>query len=153
MAEEPESTASEQAPQATEQPVTDKHGQPGINLERHNREMAEKDAKIAELTAKVEEMAKNEDGRAELRAEIEKLKASFADERTTYKLELAGCKSAKAAKALLEDYDGDVDKLKAAEPWLFISETKGTTGGKPAGATKDDDLDQMREAIGLKKRG
>lgn len=139
--------------QPEQEPVTDKHGQPGINLERHNREMAEKDAKIAELTAKVEEMAKNESGRAELRAEIEKLKASFDDERTTYKLELAGCRNSKAAKALLGDYENDVSKLKAAEPWLFISETKGATGGKPAGATKDDDLDKMREAIGLKKRG
>ena len=147
-------TAQEQAPvQETPEQVTDKHGQPGINLERHNREMAEKDAKIAELTAKVEEMAKNESGRAELKAEIEKLKASFDEERTTYKLDLAGCRNSKAAKALLPDYEGSFEKLKAAEPWLFVSEPKGTTGGKPVAATQDDDLEKMREAIGLKKRG
>ena len=31
--------------------VKDSHGQPGINKERHDREIAEKDAKIAELEA------------------------------------------------------------------------------------------------------
>ena len=52
--------------------VKDSHGQPGINKERHDREIAEKDAKIAELEGKLEEAAKTEEGRADLKAEIDK---------------------------------------------------------------------------------
>ena len=58
------------------------------------------------------------------------MKASQADERVTHKLEMAGCKNPKAAKALLDDYDGDISKLKEACPYLFEDEKqKGKTGG------------------------
>ena len=48
-----------------EPPIIDSHGQPGINKERHDREIAEKDAKIAELEAQIGEMTKTEEGRAQ----------------------------------------------------------------------------------------
>ena len=97
--------------------------------------MAEKDAKIAELEAKIAEAAKTEEGRKKLQEEIEKLKSDQADERVKHKLEMAGCRNTKAAKALLDDYDGDVSKLKEDCPYLFGEEKqRGKTGGKPAGS-------------------
>ena len=70
--------------------VTDKHGQQGINLERHNREIAEKDAKIDELQAKVDEAAKTEEGRNELKKELEALRAEFADKELNYTCTTSG---------------------------------------------------------------
>lgn len=127
--------------------VKDSHGQPGINKERHDREIAEKDAKIAELEGKLEEAAKTEEGRADLKAEIDKLRAEQAEERTAHKLEMSGCVDVKAAKARLSDFDGDVAKLKESCPYLFGEKPKqtGSTGKPPAGASKamDEKLDKI----------
>lgn len=127
--------------------VKDKHGQPGINKERHEKEMAAKDAEIAKLQEQLAEAAKTEEGRKELQKQIDEMKASQADERVTHKLEMAGCKNTKAAKALLDDYDGDISKLKEACPYLFEDEKqKGKTGGKPigsAGKSIEDKIDSV----------
>lgn len=135
------------ADEAANSDVKDKHGQPGINKERHEKEMAAKDAEIAKLQEQLAEAAKTEEGRKELQKQIDEMKASQADERVTHKLELAGCKNTKAAKALLEDYDGDVPKLKEACPYLFEDEKpKGKTGGKPigsAGKSIEDKIDAV----------
>ena len=65
--------------------------------------------------------------------------------------QIAQCDDAQAARALLDDYDGDVDKLKAECPYLFGKEKKtGTTGAKPTGAAGDDDA-ELDRAFGLKK--
>lgn len=115
--------------------IKDSHGQPGINKERHEKEMAAKDAKIKELEAKIDESAKTEKGREDLKAELDKVKAEMADERVNHKLELAGCRSIKAAKALLDDFNGDVSKLKTEHPYLFEKDKQiGRAGGKPGGA-------------------
>ena len=92
--------------------VADRHGQPGINREKYARDMKARDDKIAELQAQLDEKAKTEEGRASLKKELDDLKAEMAGERVAHKLEMAGCRNVKAAKALLDDYDGDVDKLK-----------------------------------------
>ena len=127
--------------------IKDSHGQPGINKERHDREIAEKDAKIAELEGKLDEAAKTEEGRADLKAEIDKLRAEQAEERTAHKLEMSGCVDVKAAKARLADFDGDVAKLKESCPYLFGEKPKqtGSTGKPPAGASKamDEKLDKI----------
>lgn len=129
----------------------DKHGQPGINREKYQRDIEAKDKKIAELQAQLDEKSKTEEGRAALKEELDKLKAEMADERVDHKLELAGCRNAKAAKALLEDYDGDVAKLKEACPYLFGNEKKtGSTGLKPEGGAGDLD-DKLDKAFGIKK--
>ena len=39
----------------------------------------------------------------------------------------------KAARAVLADYEGDVDKLKEGEPWLFAKHSAG--GNAPTGKT------------------
>lgn len=136
--------------------VADKHGQPGINREKYQRDMAAKDKEIADLKAQVAEAAKTEEGRKALEEKIAKLEADQKDERVTHKLELAGCRNAKAAKALLDDYDGDVAKLKEGCPYLFSDgkEPKhtGSTGLKPdgdAGKALDEKLDR---AFGIKKK-
>lgn len=81
---------------------------------------------------------------AERDARITELKSQLETQKTDNELRLAGCRSTRAARALLGDYDGDVAALKAAEPWLFADggaengghdeETAGTTGLKPAGS-------------------
>lgn len=136
--------------------VEDKHGQPGINREKYQRDMKAKDDKIAELQAQLDEKSKTEEGRAALKDELEKLKADMADERITHKLEMAGCRNAKAAKALLDDYDGDVDKLKENCPYLFSDgkdqKKTGSTGLKPDGDA-DKALDEkLDRAFGIKKK-
>ena len=143
--------AQQEQPKAADDGVKDSHGQPGINLERHNKEIAERDAKIAELQAKIDEQAKDEAGRAELKEEMQKLKEQWAGEKLTYQLELAGCRSPKMAKAVLPDYENDIEKLKAAEPWLFAEVKQGSTGGRPGGATTGgDEVEQsLRKAAGL----
>ena len=132
--------------------VKDSHGQPGINKERHDREVEELNNTIAELQAKVDEAAKTDKAREDLKKEIQAAKEAIEAEKLAWKLEKAGCRNVKAAKALLEDHDNDVDKLKAAEPWLFEEDKpKGSTGLKPVGAPdgEAEALARMRRAAGL----
>lgn len=130
--------------------VKDSHGQPGINREKYQRDIEAKDKQIAELQAQLDERSKTEEGRAALKAELDKLKADMADERTDHRLQLAGCLNAKAAKALLGDYGGDVDKLKEGCPYLFGAEKRtGSTGLKPQGDASDLD-DKLDKAFKLK---
>ena len=93
---------------------------------------------------------------AERDAEIARLKAEAAEaaKRVDFELRLAGCRSTRAARALLDDHDGDIAKLKEAEPWLFDTEgevTRGVTGLPNAGAATNDDatLKHWREIAGL----
>ncbi len=70
-------------------------------------------------------------------------------------------RNVKAARALLADHGNDVEKLKAAEPWLFEATGKhardgtgsgsGTTGLPNAGAASDEGktLKRWREIAGL----
>ncbi|MCI9129181.1 MAG: hypothetical protein HFJ65_02515 [Eggerthellaceae bacterium] len=83
---------------------------------------------------------------AERDARITELEAQLATQEIDHELTLAGCHSTRAARALLDDYDGDVSALKAAQPWLFAGgdaaadgegngeQQSGTTGLKPTGA-------------------
>lgn len=156
--EEPQNAAggqSEPEPEETpEEDVKDKHGQPGINKERHDKEVAALNKQIEELKAQVEESAKTEEARQSMAQQIEELKAQLDDSEVTHRLEMAGCRSVKAAKALLEDYQGDVGKLKEAEPWLFTPDEpkKGKTGLPPAGAASNEEDEQLAayKALGVK---
>ena len=114
-----------------------------------------KDAEIEALQAKVAEAAKTADATEKLGKEIADLKARLADERTEFALRSAGARSVTAAKALLEEHDGDVAALVAAEPWLFkgaaatsqrTSQTSagGATGLEPAGASGGSDDQYVR---------
>ena len=126
--------------------VEDRHGQPGINREKYNRDMAAMDKEIADLKAQIAEAAKTEEGRKALEEKIAKLEADQADERIAHKLEMAGCLNAKAAKALLDDYDGNVAKLKEACPYLFSdgkARQTGSTGLKPEGGAGKSDEERV----------
>lgn len=132
--------------------VTDSHGQPGIARGKYEREMRAKDERIAELEAKLDEQAKTASGREDLKREIDGLRSEIAEERTSHALEMAGCRNAKAAKALLGDFDGDVAKLKEACPYLFEEERRaGSTGLRPEGAAHDID-ERLDRAFGIKRK-
>lgn len=71
----------------------------------------------------------------------------MADSEVNHDLEMAGCKSIKAAKALLDDFDGDASKLKAEHPFLFEEEKRsGSTEKKPEGAASGT-AKTIREAL------
>ena len=134
--------------------VKDKHGQPGINKERHDKEVAALQKTIEDLQAKIDDAAKTEKAREELKKEIQSAHDAIKEEKLNWQLEKAGCKSIKAAKALLDDYEGDIKMLKAECPFLFEDETpKGSTGGKPGGALDDKSKREAKavEAAGLPK--
>ena len=162
MAEE--NTSQEEAqpiePKA-EEPVKDSHGQPGINKERHDREVADLKATIKELQGKLDEASKSEAGREEMGkklqesdAKIAELEQRIIDSETDHRLEMERCRNLKAARALLGDYNGDVSKLKESEPWLFEeNQPQGATGIKPSAPPTASILDELREAAGLSKKG
>lgn len=117
------------------------------------KQLEERDAKIASLEAEVAQAAKSAEKEKELNAHIEELKAQAATERAEFELTLAGCKSVKAGRLLLEEHDGDVDALKEAEPWLFgdSSTQLGATGLPNAGTAASDEaaISHWREIAGL----
>ena len=127
----------------------------------YEKQIAERDEKIASLEAQVAEAAKNDETAEQLRGEIAELKAQGESDRIDFRLQLAGVRNVKAARALLSDHDNDVDKLKEAEPWLFESTGRhakggtnsgsGTTGLPNAGAASDEGktLKHWREIAGL----
>ena len=41
------------------------------------------------------------------------------------KMKLADVCNAKTARTVLDDYDGDIDKMKKTEPWLFAKHMGG----------------------------
>lgn len=132
--------------------VLDSHGQPGINKERHDKEVAELKKQIEELKADAAEAAESKAKRDEFEQKVSDLEGKLADSELSRKLEKAGCRSVKAAKALLPDYDGDVEKLRAAEPFLF-EEVKptGSTGFKPKAADPKDYQEELDKLFGIKK--
>lgn len=75
--------------------------------------VAERDEKIAALETQVAEAAKNAETAEQLRGEIAELKAQGESDRIDFKLQLAGVRNVKAARAMLGDYDGEVDALRA----------------------------------------
>lgn len=122
-----------------------------VNRHKYERDLAAKDKRIAELQAQIDEAAKTKEGRDDLQKKLDDMKAELDDEKVAHKLELAGCVNVKAAKALLDDYDGDVAKLKEECPYLFGKDKQtGTTGKKPEGTAGDDDA-ELDRAFGLKK--
>ena len=118
--------------------------------------LAEHDARIAELEGEIAEAAKTAEGAEKLRAEMDELCRKGDEERVGFELQLAGARNVKAARALLADHDNDIEKLKAAEPWLFSAPAApaptGATGLPSAGAAGADESTQMsrwRKIAGL----
>ena len=110
--------------------------------------LKERDERIAALEGEIAEAARTAESAEKLRAEMDELRRKGDEERVGFELQIAGARNVKAARALLPDYDNDVDKLKAAEPWLFgagvaAPAQAGTTGLPSAGAATDEGA-QMR---------
>ena len=135
-----------QAPSTTAQVGT---GGDALARARADYEAAlrERDERIAALEGEIAEAAKTAESAERLRAEMDELRRKGDEERVGFELQIAGARNVKAARALLSDYDNDVDKLKAAEPWLFSASTApapaGATGLPNAGAATDEGA-QMR---------
>lgn len=142
--------AQDQAQQHGQEQQETKQGQSqvGGDATDYEKQIDERDEKIASLEAQVAEAAKNAETAERLRGEIAELKARGESDRIDFKLQLASVRNVKAARALLADHDNDVDKLKEAEPWLFEAAGKhakggnsggsGTTGMPNAGAASDE---------------
>lgn len=118
--------------------------------------LAERDARIAELEGEIAEAAKTAEGAEKLRAEMDELRRRGDEERVGFELQIAGARNVKAARALLADHDNDIEKLKAAEPWLFSAPAApaptGATGLPSAGGAGADESTQMsrwRKIAGL----
>ena len=152
--------AQDQAQQQGQEQQETQQGQSQVKTPDYEKQIAERDDKIASLDAQVAEAAKNAETAEQLRGEIAELKAQGESDRIDFKLQLAGVRNVKAARALLGDHDNDVDKLKEAEPWLFEAGGKhakggnagsGTTGLPNAGAASDEGktLKHWREIAGL----
>lgn len=93
--------------------------QPQVSGVDWEKQIAERDERIAALEQQVADAAKNAEAADTLRSEIAELKAQGKSDRIDFKLQLAGVRNIKAARAVLDDHGGDIDALKAAEPWLF----------------------------------
>ena len=86
---------------------------------------------------------------------VDELRAQGESDRIDFKLQLAGVRNVKAARAVLGDHAGDVDALKEAEPWLFADTPAKQQGGKTglpnAGAASDEGktMKRWREIAGI----
>ena len=125
----------------------------GIDWEKA---VAERDGRIAELEAQVAEAAKSAEAADALRGEIAELRAQGESDRIDFKLQLAGVRNVKAARAVLADHGGNVDALKEAEPWLFAdtpaSKPQGGATGLPNAGTSTDagkTMKRWRKLAGL----
>ena len=145
--------ADQQEAQGKHASVDAKSGS-GVDTKTYEAQLAERDSRIAELEARIVEASKNAETADGLRAEIAALKEQGESDRIDFALQLAGCRNVKAARAVLGDHGGDIDKLRAAEPWMFADAPQkqtGKTGLPNAGAAKNADkqLKQWRDIAGL----
>lgn len=90
---------------------------------------------------------------------MEELRRQGDEQRIGLELQLAGVRNVKAARALLPDHDNDIEKLKAAEPWLFdegatAPAQTGATGLPNVGAATDEGaaVRRWREIAGLDEK-
>ena len=129
--------------------------QPQVSSTDWEKAVAKRDEKIAALEAQVAEAAKNAETAEQLRGEIAELKAQGESDRIDFKLQLAGVRNVKAARAILADHGDDIDKLKEAEPWLFADVPAKQQGGKtgfPNAGTSTDagkTMKRWRKLAGL----
>lgn len=150
---EPQGEQGRQAPQQVET-----GGDAARARADYEAALRERDDKIAELEGEIAEAAKTAESAERLRAELDELRRQGDEQRVSFELQIAGARNVKAAKALLSDYDNDVEKLRAAEPWLFgasVAAPAGATGLPSAGAAADagKDLRRWREIAGLDDEG
>ena len=127
--------------------------------EDYEAALKERDARITELEGEIAEAAKTAESAEALRKEMDELRRRGNEERVGFELQLAGARNVKAARALLPDHDSDIEKLKAAEPWLFSASPApaqaGATGLPNAGAATDEgaQMRRWRKIAGIEDEG
>ena len=152
-----EGAAQQQEPQGSDdqktqaEQVADTEGGNAADKARADYEAAlrERDERIAALEGEIAEAAKTAESAEKLRAEMDELRRQGDEQRIGFELQIAGARNVKAARALLSDYGNDIEKLKAAEPWLFGSGTPapartGATGLPNAGTATDEGATMRR---------
>ena len=132
VAGEPQAQGDEAAAQQMQ--VTSGTGSGEGDKARADYEAAlkQRDERIAALEGEIAEAAKTAESAEKLRAEVDELRRQGEEQRVGFELQMAGARNVKAARALLADYEDDVEKLRTAEPWLFGA---GAVAPSPAGAT------------------
>lgn len=100
--------ASQQQDQGQQKTQQQGQSQIGGSETDYEKQIAERDEKIATLEAQVAEAAKSAETAEQLRDEIAELKAQGESDRIDFKLQLAGVRNVKAARALLGDHGNDV---------------------------------------------
>lgn len=113
-----------------------------MSVHKHQREMAKVEAERDAAKAEAEGF----------KAEFDAYKAEQAKEKAEAALKAAGCIDTVAASARLGEFEGDVEKLKGAAPYLFASSDKSkSTGGNPKGTPdpEDERTRKMRSYMGL----
>ena len=143
-------TASKPEPPASTEPATQPAGNQGatVNAYKHARDIAKLEAERDAAKAEAE-------GYKALKAELDEWKHAQEKEKTDAALKAAGCHDVVAAAARLGEFDGDVEKLKEAAPYLFNStDSTKKTGGNPKGSPDPDDerTKKMRSIMGLKDK-
>lgn len=116
-----------------------------MSVHKHQREMAKVEAERDAAKAEAE-------GYKALKDEFEQWKAEQEAEKATGALKAAGCIDTVAAAARLKEFDGDIEKLKEAAPYLFASsDNSKSTGGNPKGTPdpEDERTKNLREIMGL----
>lgn len=143
--------AQQQEPQQPE--LKDRHGQPAISKGKYERDLGERDKTIAELRSQLDALTEQAGKAEQALADVDALRTQLADEKLDHALELAGCVNPKAAKAVLDDYAGDVARLREACPYLFQTPKQtGSTGARPGGAPDSALESRLDRAFGLKRK-
>lgn len=127
-----------------------------VNAHKHERDIANRDRRIRELEERLEEATGGRKTAEDRISEIEAKLAAMEEERDAAKADAAlaasGCVDCELGRAALKACGGDVERLKAAKPYLFAAERKTvSTGGDPVGGAGDD-TDRMRRIAGLPPR-
>ena len=157
MAGDAHGAEATQEPQAAQEHGNEQaqESEPQVSGVDWEKAIAERDERIAALEQQVADAAKNAEAAEALRGEIAELKAQGESDRIDFKLQLAGVRNVKAARAILADHDNDIDKLRAEEPWLFADAPAKPRGGKtglPNAGTSTDSgktLRRWRKLAGL----
>lgn len=129
----------------------------GMNAEAadvsaYEAQIAERDARIAELESQIAEAAESAEAAKELKSQLREVKRQAESDKLEFSLKLAGCRNVKAAKAVLDDYSGDIDAMKEAESWLFAKHAAAGATGLPSAGAADNaekDVRRWRQMAGL----
>ena len=128
-----------------------------VNKHKYDRDIANKDKEIAQLKAQLEASGQGrktaEQRLADIEAKFSTMEKQLADEKVNSALTIAGCIDLKAARARLDEFNGDISKLKDAAPYLFAQKKQpSSTGFTPTGAngSAEERRKKARAAAGLK---